>query len=154
MRRQGLYAYYRLADESVVRVLWAMQRAGEARLLEIQQVVHTYLKQRETMEAVTAGELARRLEEGSVIVLDVRPVEEYHAGHIPGALCVPLAELKQRLKELPRKKEIVAYCRGPYCVQSDTAIEILANSGFKARRLGVGLPDWRINGFPIESALK
>jgi rhodanese-related sulfurtransferase len=151
VRREGLYAYYRLADESVFQVWQALRATGEQRLLEIQQVVQTYLKQREQLEPVTAEELARRLEQDTVLVLDVRPPEEYQAGHIPGALSVPLAELKQRLKELPRRKEIVAYCRGPYCVQADAAVDLLGTHGFKVRRLAVGVPDWRARGLPVET---
>jgi rhodanese-related sulfurtransferase len=109
----------------VFQVWQALRTTGEKRLLEIQQVVHTYLQEREKMEPVTAEQLVQRLEEGGVVVLDVRPTEEYQAGHIPGALSVAVAELKRRLKELPRSKEIVAYCRGPYCVQSDAAVELL-----------------------------
>lgn len=151
VRREGLYAFYRLADENVFRVWQAMRALGEARLLEVQDVVRTYLKDREQMEAVTAEELARRLADGDVLVLDVRPPEEYRAGHIPGAVSIPVGELKLRLKELPRRKEIVAYCRGPYCVQSDTAVALLSANGFKVRRMAVGLPDWRASGWPVET---
>lgn len=152
VRREGIYAFYRLADENVFRVWQAIRALGEARLLEVQQVVHTYLKDREKMEAVTAEELTRRLEDSDVVVLDVRPTEEYRAGHIPGAVSIPLGELKKRLKELPRRKEIVAYCRGPYCVQSDTAVALLSANGFKVRRMAVGLPDWRASGLPVETS--
>ena len=151
VRRDGLYAYYRLGDDNVFRLWQAMRTLGDARLLEVQEVVHTYLKDREKMEAVTAEELARRLEVGDVVVLDVRPMEEYRAGHVPGAVSIPVDELKKRLKELPRRKEIVAYCRGPYCVQSDTAVALLSANGFKVRRMAVGLPDWRASGLPVET---
>ena len=152
VRREGLYAFYRLADETVFRVWQAMRTLGEARLLEVQEVVRTYLKDREKLEAVTAEELARRLEDGSVVVLDVRPTEEYRAGHIPGARSIPVGELKKRLNELPRRKEIVAYCRGPYCIQSDAAVALLSANGFRVRRMAVGLPDWRASGLPVETA--
>jgi rhodanese-related sulfurtransferase/DNA-binding MarR family transcriptional regulator len=151
VRRDGLYAFYRLADESVFRLWQAVRALGDARLLEVQEVVRAYLKDRETMEAVTADELVRRLEDGDVTVLDVRPTREYRAGHIPGAVSIPVGELKKRLKELPRRREIVAYCRGPYCVQSDTAVALLSANGFKARRMAVGLPDWRASGLPVET---
>lgn len=150
VRREGLYAFYRLADENVFRVWQAMRTLGEARLLEVQEVVRTYLKDREKMEAVTAEELARRLKDDDVVVLDVRPAEEYRAGHIPGAVSIPVTELKKRWKELPRRREIVAYCRGPYCVQSDTAVALLSTNGFNVRRMAVGLPDWRASGLPVE----
>jgi rhodanese-related sulfurtransferase/biotin operon repressor len=150
VRREGLYAFYRLADENVFRVWQAVRVLGEARFLEVREVVRAFLQERESMEAVTAEELARRLQEGRVVVLDVRPPEEYQAGHIAGAMSIPVKELSRRLKELPRSKEIVAYCRGPYCVQSDKAVGLLARNGFKVRRLTVGLPDWRASGLPVE----
>jgi len=150
VRREGLYAFYRLADENAFRVWQAIRIFGESRLLEVNEVVRTYLKDREKMEAVTAEELARRLDEDDVVVLDVRPSDEYSAGHIPGAVSIPANELKQRLADIPRKKEIVAYCRGPYCVFADQAVNELLANGFKARRLEVGLPDWRALGLPVE----
>jgi rhodanese-related sulfurtransferase/DNA-binding transcriptional ArsR family regulator len=149
VRREGLHAYYRLADESVFEVWKALRATGERRLLEIQDVVLTYFKNRERLEPITASELVRRMDEENVLVLDVRPAEEHSAGHIPGALSVPFAELKRRLKELPQGKEIVAYCRGPYCVRADAAVELLTGRGFKARRLEMGLPDWRGLGLPV-----
>ena len=151
VRREGLYAFYRLADESVFRLWQAMRAVGEARLAEIERVVATYLKDRASLEPVTVEELERRLDAGSVVVIDVRPVEEFAAGHIPKALSIPVNELKRRLAELPRTKEIVAYCRGPYCVQSDEAVSLLKRQGFKVRRLEVGLPDWRAGGLPVIS---
>lgn len=152
VRRDGLYAHYRLADESVFRLWQAIRSVGEARLAEIERVVASYLTDRATLEPVTVEELENRLEDGSVVVIDVRPVEEFAAGHIPKALSIPVAELKRRLAELPRSKEIVAYCRGPYCVQSDEAVSLLRQRGFKARRLEVGLPDWRANGLRVVTA--
>lgn len=149
VRRQGLYAFYRLADECVFRVWQAIRTVGEIRLAEIERVVNAYLKDRETLEPITVKELSTRLREGSAVVIDVRPVAEYQAGHIPGALSVPVGELKRRLSELPRGQEIVAYCRGPYCVQSDEAVSLLKRHGFEVRRLEVGLPDWRAKGLPV-----
>lgn len=149
VRREGLYAYYRLADESVFRLWQAMRSVGEARLAEIERVVASYLKDRATMEPITVEELEKRLEQGTVVVIDVRPAEEFEAGHIPEALSIPVKELKRQLAKLPRSTEIVAYCRGPYCVQSDEAVSLLRQKGFKARRLEIGLPDWRANGLPV-----
>jgi rhodanese-related sulfurtransferase/DNA-binding transcriptional ArsR family regulator len=149
VRREGLHAYYRLADESVFQVWKALRGTGEKRLLEVQEVVRAYFKHPERLEPITAAELARRLDEENVLVLDVRPAEEYSAGHIPGALSIPVTELKRRLKELPQGKEIVAYCRGPYCVRADAAVQVLTGRGFKARRLEMGLPDWRGLGLPV-----
>ena len=150
-RREGLYAYYRLADEGVFRTWQAVRALGETRLAEIDRVVETYLKEREAMEAVDAVGLMERLTEGSVVVLDVRPEEEYRAGHVPGALSVPLASLEAALQTLPKDKEVVAYCRGPYCVFSDEAVRALSARGYRASRLTVGFPDWRAAGYPIES---
>lgn len=152
VRREGLYAFYRLADESVFRLWQAVRAVGETRLAEIERVVAAYLKDRATLEPVTVKELAKRLDEGVVVVIDVRPVEEFAAGHIRGARSIPVNELKQRLAELPRMREIIAYCRGPYCVQSDEAVSLLKRHGFNVRRLEVGLPDWRANGLPVVSA--
>lgn len=149
VRREGLYAFYRLADESVFRLWQAMREVGETRLAEIERVVRTYLKDRAALEPVTVEELEKRLDEGNVVVIDVRPVEEFAAGHIPQARSIPVNQLKRRLAELPRTKEIVAYCRGPYCVQSDEAVSLLRRQGFNVRRLEVGLPDWRASGLPV-----
>ncbi|MEW6305374.1 MAG: metalloregulator ArsR/SmtB family transcription factor [Verrucomicrobiota bacterium] len=151
VRREGLYAHYRLADERVFGVWQAVRELGEARLAEIESVVKAYLTERDALEAVTAKELSRRLSKGSAVVIDVRPAAEYRAGHIPGARSYPVGELHGRLKELPRGLEIVAYCRGPYCVQSYEAVALLRRRGFKARRLEVGLPDWRAKGLRVET---
>jgi rhodanese-related sulfurtransferase len=129
-----------------------MRAVGETRLAEIQRVVDSYLKDRGALEPITVRELEKRLDEGNVVVIDVRPIEEFAAGHIPRALSIPVSQLKRRLAELPRSKEIVAYCRGPYCVQSYEAVSLLQQKGFKARRLEVGLPDWRANGSPVAVA--
>jgi rhodanese-related sulfurtransferase len=152
VRREGLYAYYRLANEDVFRLWQAMRAVGETRLAEIQRVIDSYLKDRAALEPIAVEELERRLDEGSMVVIDVRPIEEFAAGHIPKALSIPVSQLKRRLAELPRTKEIVAYCRGPYCVQSYEAVSLLRQKGFKARRLEVGLPDWRANGLPVAVA--
>jgi rhodanese-related sulfurtransferase len=150
-RREGLYAHYRLADEDVFRTWQAVRALAESRLSEVEGVVDAYLDDRDALEAVDAAELMERLNDGSVIVLDVRPEEEYRAGHIPGALSVPVDALEAALQTLPRDREIVAYCRGPYCVFSDKAVALLGSRGFRARRLRQGLPDWRAAGFPVEN---
>ena len=150
-RREGLYAYYRLADEGVFRTWQAVRALGEMRLAEIDQVVETYLKDRDALEAVSATALMERLGDGSVVVLDVRPEEEYRAGHIPGALSVPVEYLEAALQALPKDKEVVAYCRGPYCVFSDEAVRLLHRHGFRARRLSEGFPEWRAAGYPVEA---
>jgi len=151
VRREGVYIYYRLADERVFTLWQSMRNLGEARLAEIDRVVHTYLQDRRLLQPIDAVELLQRLVEGNVILLDVRPVEEYAAGHLPHALSIPVDELPARLQELPQDKEIVAYCRGPYCVFADEAVALLRTHGYHARRLEQGLPDWRALGLPIES---
>jgi rhodanese-related sulfurtransferase len=150
-RREGLYAYYRLADEAVFRTWQAVRALGETRLAEIDRVVETFLENRDALEAVGAAALMERLSDGNVVVLDVRPEEEYRAGHIPGALSVPVDALEAALQALPKDKEIVAYCRGPYCVFSDEAVTLLRSRGYQARRLAEGLPDWRAKGLPVET---
>jgi rhodanese-related sulfurtransferase/DNA-binding transcriptional ArsR family regulator len=150
-RREGLYAYYRLADEKVFRAWRAVRDLGEARLAEVDQVVQTYLNDRDVLEAVDAVGLMERLAEGSVVVLDMRPKEEYRAGHVRGALSVPVDSLEAALQVLPKDKEIIAYCRGPYCVFSDEAVRVLRAQGYRASRLTEGFPEWRAAGYPVES---
>lgn len=149
-RREGLYAHYRLADEDVFRTWQAVRALAQARLAEVDRVVDAYLEDRASLEAMDATELMERLSDGSVIVLDVRPEEEYRAGHIPGALSLPVDVLGAALQRLPRDREMVAYCRGPYCVFSDEAVAFLRSRGYRARRLQQGLPDWRAAGMPVE----
>ena len=150
VRREGLYMHYRLADEDVFRTWQAVRALAESRLTEVDGVVESYLKDREALEAVDASDLMERLLEGSVVVLDVRPESEYRAGHIPGARSVPVDALEAMLQTLPKDREIVAYCRGPYCVFSDEAVALLRSRGHRAYRLRQGLPDWRAAGMPVE----
>jgi rhodanese-related sulfurtransferase len=149
-RREGLYIHYRLSDEDVFRTWQAVRALAESRLAEVDRVVEAYLEDRDALEAVDATELMERLSDGSVVVLDVRPGEEYRAGHIPGALSVPVDTLEAALQTLPKDRELVAYCRGPYCVFSDEAVALLRARGYRARRLRQGLPDWRAAGMPVE----
>ncbi len=151
VRREGVYIYYRLADERVFTLWQALRTLGETHIAEIDRIVHTYLHDRALLQPISAAELLQRLAEGNVILLDVRPVEEYAAGHLPDALSIPVSELEARLPELPQDKEIVAYCRGPYCVFADEAVALLRTNGYNARRLEQGLPDWRALGLPVES---
>jgi rhodanese-related sulfurtransferase len=147
--KEGLFVIYRLADQSVCEFFCAMRVLAESRLAEVEQIKRRFLEGREGMEPVDRKALLRLVREGAVTVLDVRPVEEYNAGHIPGALSIPLKELKQHLSDLPRDQEIVAYCRGPYCVLSIQAVEMLRARGFEAVRLEEGIQDLRAMGFPI-----
>src|SRR5918994_579255 len=141
-RREGLYMHYRLADEDVFRTWQAVRALAESRLAGVDGVVESYLKDREALEAVDASDLMQRLVEGNVVVLDVRPEREYRAGHIPGARSVPVDALEAALQTLPKDREIVAYCRGPYCVFSDEAVALLRARGYRGRRLRAGLPAW------------
>ncbi len=148
--KKGLFVTYRLADEAVCAFFRTMRSLAESRLAEVEQITRRFLDGREGMEPVEARELLKRVREGRATVLDVRPAEEYNAGHIAGALSIPLRELKARIKEIPRSQEIVAYCRGPYCVLAVQAVEVLRKAGVRARRLQDGFPDWRAAGMPVE----
>jgi rhodanese-related sulfurtransferase/DNA-binding transcriptional ArsR family regulator len=150
-RREGQRIYYRLADPAVGQLLRQLQAVGRAQLAEVDQLVRRYYEQPGEFEPVAPTELLRRLEREDVLVLDVRPPEEFRAAHIPGARNVPPAELKRRLAKLPRNREVVAYCRGPYCLFSVEAVAELRRRGFRARRLRGGLPDWRAAGYPVVS---
>lgn len=151
VRRQGTYAWYRLSDEHVLRLWLSVREVGELQLAEIEHVVESFFKDRKGMDATTCEDLLKRLETGSVVVLDVRPEQEYRAGHIRGARSIPVGELEARLKEIPRRKAIVAYCRGPYCVFADDAVKVLRKRGFGASRLMEGFPDWKLRGLPVET---
>ncbi len=149
-RRDGTRIYYRLADESVFRLWQAMRDLGEARLAEIDRVVRTFLQERDEFEPIDAIALLHRLHDEDLTVLDVRPRAEYRAGHLPGARSIPIDEMEARLGELRADREIVAYCRGPYCVFADEAVEILNAHGYNARRFTHGFPDWQVAGLPVE----
>ncbi len=147
--KQGLYVTYRLADEGVSEFYRALRALAESRLAEVGRVAREFLEERGMMEPVDRTELLDRVRRGKVTVLDVRPREEYEAGHVPGALSVPLCELETALARLPRDQEIVAYCRGPYCVLSVEVVGMLRARGFRAVRMEEGVPDWRAMGFPV-----
>ena len=127
----------------------SLRRLGEARLAEVSRVVETYLKNRPELQAITNQELVARLKKGDVVVLDVRPPEEFRAGHIAAAKSIPVDELAKRLKELSKHTTVVAYCRGPYCVFADDAVALLRKRGYEAFRLQTGFPEWKIEGLPI-----
>lgn len=148
-RRERSYVLYRLADDGVVPLLRQIEALGRARLAEVERLADLYLTNRDALEPVSLTELRKRLRNGDVTLLDVRPEDEYASGHIPGALSIPVAQLRRRLAELPRSREIIAYCRGPYCVYAADAVEILQKHGYQARRTDEGLPDWRARGYPI-----
>ncbi len=150
VRREGVSMYYRLADESVFRMWQAVQSVGEAQLAEIDRVVQTFLQDRTRLQPIGTQELLQRLSDDQIILLDVRPAEEYAASHLPQARSIPVTELEARLAELPADREIVAYCRGPYCVFADEAVTLLRARGYSARRLEQGVPEWRALGLPVE----
>jgi rhodanese-related sulfurtransferase len=151
-RKAGLRVYYRLAEPAVYRAVQAVRAVAEARLAEVDHLVRTYLGGRDELEPVSREDLARRVRTGDVVVVDVRPAREYESGHIAGALSVPVDEFGKRLARLPARKEIVAYCRGPYCVMAYDAVAKLRASGRRARRLVDGFPEWRAAGLPVEAA--
>ena len=147
-RRQAQFVRYRLAGDEVVALLDALGAAGQAYLADVERIVRLYFTAKDQMEPVPAAELMQRAKKGLVTVLDVRPPEEFAAGHVPGAINIPIGELQKRLAELPKRKEVVAYCRGPYCLMSYDAVHLLRGRGLKARRLQDGLPEWRLAGLP------
>ncbi len=147
-RKVGLHVYYRLADPSVFRLWVALREAGEHQLAEIDRLVTTYLQDRHRLEPISRAALRERLADGGTVVVDVRPALEYRQGHIAGARSIPLDELEQRLLELDPQREIVAYCRGPYCVFADEAVALLRARGFCAVRYAEGYPDWAAAGLP------
>jgi ArsR family transcriptional regulator len=152
-RRDGKYVFYRLADDAVLDLVAALRRIAETQSAEVEQVVRSYFANRDALEAVTRSELINRLRDGVVTLLDVRPQDEFALGHLPGAINVPLAELEKRLSMLDAGQEIVAYCRGPYCVLSYEAVARLRARGFKVRRLEDGYPEWRAAGLPVEAGI-
>ena len=149
-RKEGLRVFYALAGDDVIALYSALQSVAENRVAEVERLLRTWLAHRDELEPVAAAELLERVKQGLVTVLDVRPAEEYAAGHLPGAVNIPIERLKGRLAKLPIRKEVIAYCRGPYCLMSFDAVETLRKRGFKARRLQDGFPEWRAAGFPVE----
>jgi rhodanese-related sulfurtransferase len=148
-RKQGTKVFYRLAGDDVAAFVAALRDLARSRLAEVDHVVRDYFTARDALEPLTREELVARTGRGKVVILDVRPAAEFIAGHIPGALSVPLDQLDAALARLPRRAEIVAYCRGPYCVLAPQAVERLRANGYKARRLADGLPEWRLAGLPV-----
>ena len=147
--KSGTHVAYRLANEEVATSFQRLRRLAESRLVEIERLTSDFLSQRTALEAVDREVLVARVRSGEVTVLDVRPREEYQAGHIPNALSVPLDEIRDRMAELPRDRDVVAYCRGPYCVMAIEAVEFLRQEGFNAFRMEFGVPDWRARGLPV-----
>jgi rhodanese-related sulfurtransferase/DNA-binding transcriptional ArsR family regulator len=149
-RKDGLQVFYRLAAPDVLAGYRALRRLAEGRLAEVDRLVHGYFGGIDGLEPVGRSELLRRARRGEAVVVDVRPREEYEAGHIAGALSIPLSSLEKRLSEIPRSRQIVAYCRGPYCVLAAEAVRLLRRRGYRAFRLQEGYPEWRDEGLPVE----
>jgi rhodanese-related sulfurtransferase len=149
--KRGLNVVYRLAAPEAYQLWQTLRDVGSMRLAEVDRLVENYLTDRNALDAVDKEELLRLLTEEAVTVIDVRPQVEYEQGHIPTARSVPVRKLKQQLAELPRDLEIVAYCRGPYCVFSDEAVRLLQRNGFQARRLSEGFPEWHAAGYPVKA---
>lgn len=148
-RRDGKHVIYAISDPAVLDALAALRRIAEARSAQVRAVIGSYFRARDGLEPVSRRELMRRLKDDLVTVLDVRPADEYASGHLPTAINIPLRQLTRRLRELARGREIVAYCRGPYCVLSFEAVALLRERGYKVRRLQDGFPEWQAAGLPI-----
>jgi rhodanese-related sulfurtransferase len=148
-RREGTSIHYRLAGPEVFELWRSLRTLAASRLAQVERLAAAYVGARDELEPVTRQELARRLEDGDLVVLDVRPATEHAAGHLPGAVSIPVGELRRRLAELPQDREIVAYCRGPYCAFAHEAVELLRQEGFLARRLEDGLPEWQAAGLAV-----
>ena len=151
-RQEGSHVFYSLADELVFKLLQALRDVARARLAEIGQITRDFLGGRDELDPIRMGALFDRMRSGDVVVLDVRPPVEFDSGHIAGSRSMPLDELEERLAELPPDTEVVAYCRGPYCVLAVEAVELLRRHGHPARRLDLGFPDWQAAGLPVERA--
>jgi rhodanese-related sulfurtransferase/DNA-binding transcriptional ArsR family regulator len=149
-RKEGLRVYYAIAGDDVSLLLAALRGVAEHRAADVEKLLQAWLAHRDELEAVPAREVLARVRRGLVTVLDVRPAEEYAAGHVPGAINVPVDRLEKYLSKLPKRKEVIAYCRGPYCLMSFEAVEKLRKRGFKAKRLQDGYPEWRAAGLPVE----
>lgn len=149
-RSEGQKAYYRLTDYKVVELMSVMRSIAENNLGEINRLVSNYLVNKDDLEPISHKELLKRARKGSVTVIDVRPQEEYSSGHVPHAINVPLSELKKTISTLPKSKEVIAYCRGPYCLLAFEAVAQLRSKGYKARRLQDGFPEWKLAGHPVD----
>jgi ArsR family transcriptional regulator len=150
-RRDGRHIIYRVADDSVLELIASLRDVAERQVAEVDRIVRGYFRDRDSLEAVSRGELLERVRDRLVTVLDVRPEDEFAEAHVPGAINVPLSKLQQRIDELPRDLEVIAYCRGPWCVLAFEAVALLRASGRAARRLEGGLPEWRMAGLPVQS---
>ena len=150
-RKEGVRVFYEMAGPDVVDLLTALREVAETRLAEVEQLLRVYITARDDLEPIPAAELLERAQMGLVTVLDVRPAEEFAAGHLPGAINIASDTLADHLKRLPKGKEVIAYCRGPYCLMSVDAVALLRQKGYKARRLEDGFPEWKASGLPVQT---
>ena len=149
-RKEGPRVIYSIVGPEVVQLCTALQRAAETQVAEVERVVRDFLGDRYNLEPISAENLLERIKNGLVTVLDVRPAGEFQAGHLPGAINIPYEQLERELAKLPKRREVVAYCRGPYCAMSFDAVQKLRQGGWKAQRLERGFPEWKANGLPVE----
>ncbi len=152
-RREGKKRFYRLAGNDVIALISSLRRTAEIHLAEVERLMHSYLEQKDELEAISAKELLERAQHGEVTVLDVRPEREFAAGHLPDAINIPPDEIAERIKKLDSNQTVVAYCRGPYCLYSHDAVKLLREKGFEAQRLEDGFPEWQAAGFPVQRSL-
>lgn len=150
-RKEGLKVYYSISGDDVIKLLDALRVVAERHVSDVQHLVNTYLTVKDNLEPIPRAELLERARDGLITVLDVRPAEEYAAGHVPGAVNIPLKDLEKWIKKLDKNQEIVAYCRGPHCVLAFDAVARLRNKGLNARRLEDGYPEWKTAGLPVET---
>ncbi len=151
-QREGNHVYYRLAGQSVYKAWKALRDLGIERVAEIERVIRQFRESRKSLETLSSGELAEKMQQGDITIIDVRPEHEFNEGHIAGALNIPVENLSEKMDELPKNQEVVAYCRGPFCVFADDAVELLREKGFKAKRLDEGYPEWMLEQLPVEQS--
>ena len=153
INRQGNFIYYRLANTNVFKAWKALRELGVERIRSIEKIIKDFKQAKFSLESLSIHELINKLEKGRVTIIDVRPEAEYRKGHLANAVSIPIEQLGKRLTELPKRNEIIAYCRGPFCVFADEAVALLNKKGYKAIRLEEGYPDWQLKGLPVEVSL-
>jgi rhodanese-related sulfurtransferase/predicted transcriptional regulator len=154
IRRAGNFIHYKLTHEQIYKAWQTLRELGLIHMAEMERLVNDFREKRNSLEALKMDELLKRMKSKNVVILDVRPEAEFNNGHIAGAINIPVEQLATKLKKLPKQKEYVAYCRGPFCVFADEAVQLLTKKGFKAKRLVEGFPDWKIKGLPVESVVE
>lgn len=150
IQREGNFIRYRLANNNVYKLWYTLRQIGFERLSEIEKLINDFREKKNALEAVTIDDLVKKAKLRNVIVIDVRPEQEYRTGHIPNAISIPIDQLTKKIKSLSKAREYIAYCRGPLCVFADDAVNLLTKNGFNAKRLNEGFPDWKLKGLPVE----